>query len=609
MEAKQCSFRFMSSQMRLEIPFFQRKYVWTEENWTELLENLLDDRQTHFLGSIILKLERINAGEVPVWSVIDGQQRLTTLSILLKACYDSYPEDDKDDIIDDIRAALWYKNNSRDKKRTIKLNLSYHDMEEYKKIISGISKNDLSNIILASDTENAKNESHKILQCYKFFRQRLNDMDIISKIIDILTLDRWETLVKIELKNDENEQAIFDTINSAGVRLTSADIIKNSIFQRLRILLGYDKTKEAIELYKNTWEKVFENDSETIFYWNQISSIGRIKRDNQEGLLHCVALIEGFYNPAVDMLVNLPDKYKVYIQNMDCNELCDFIKKLCKYALKYREIFRIQDSSTMYTFNNDVQRIVQIFRTLDISTFNAYILYLLYMDKSNGDTISPDTRIELKSLESYVMRCVVSKTSTKSFNLECVDFITGKKTPAENIKVNAALSDLNMDLCLRNIPSNKIGNIILFWIELARRTDDKKFDIDSLKYEYTLEHVMPQKWQEYWSVDVLPVLDEQGNEIKDNSEAEKVRQSIIYELGNMTLLKTNLNSSLRNYCFAKKITGEGRKKGIKAYSSLNVAKEVLDVYEEGKAWNESVIRERTGKLLDEFKNIWSVKND
>ena len=144
----------------------------------------------------------------------------------------------------------------------------------------------------------------------------------------------------------------------------------------------------------------------------------------------------------------------------------------------------------------------------------------------------------------------------------------------------------------------------MFWIELARRTDDKKFDIDSLKYEYTLEHVMPQKWQEYWSVDALPVLDEQGNEIKDNSEAEKVRQSVIYELGNMTLLKTNLNSSLRNYCFTKKITGEGRKKGIKAYSSLNVAKEVVDVYEDNRTWNESIIRKRTGRLFEEFKNIW-----
>ncbi len=70
MEAKECSFSFMFGQMRLEIPFFQRRYVWTEENWAELLENLLDDRQTHFLGFIILKLERANAGDASVWSVI-----------------------------------------------------------------------------------------------------------------------------------------------------------------------------------------------------------------------------------------------------------------------------------------------------------------------------------------------------------------------------------------------------------------------------------------------------------------------------------------------------------------------------------------------------------
>ena len=75
MEAKECSFNFISGQIRLEIPFFQRKYIWDESNWEELLKNLLDEKQIHFLGSIILKMESANAGEATVWSVIDGQQR------------------------------------------------------------------------------------------------------------------------------------------------------------------------------------------------------------------------------------------------------------------------------------------------------------------------------------------------------------------------------------------------------------------------------------------------------------------------------------------------------------------------------------------------------
>ena len=91
MEAHEKSFAFMNGPIRIEVPFFQRGYVWNKDNWSDLIEDLLDEKSSHFWGSIILKSIKTESGEMPRWSLIDGQQRLTTLSILLRACFDNLP--------------------------------------------------------------------------------------------------------------------------------------------------------------------------------------------------------------------------------------------------------------------------------------------------------------------------------------------------------------------------------------------------------------------------------------------------------------------------------------------------------------------------------------
>ena len=126
MKASETEFGFMSASMSIEIPYFQRGYVWNEENWEELLENLLDDKQSHFLGSIILKQLECVSGNIPRWSVVDGQQRLTTLSILLRACYDSLPvntisADDKKLIDADMESILFFKRRKINSPREIKI--------------------------------------------------------------------------------------------------------------------------------------------------------------------------------------------------------------------------------------------------------------------------------------------------------------------------------------------------------------------------------------------------------------------------------------------------------------------------------------------------------
>ena len=160
--------------------------------------------------------------------------------------------------------------------------------------------------------------------------------------------------------------------------------------------------------------------------------------------------------------------------------------------------------------------------------------------------------------------------------------------------------DKNVEKGLENI-SNKQATLLLFCIELYRRSKDKKYDIKELTYNYSLEHIMPQTWEEHWNFEKVPHPD---NKLSEEQKRDD-RKSKIYWLGNMTLLKGKLNASLKNYGFDKKINGEGRKKGMRAYSDLSITKEIIEAFDNGdKNWNEQKIEKRTQKLKEELKEIW-----
>ena len=616
MQAKETDFGFMSSTMSVEIPYFQRGYVWNEENWEELLDNLLDNKQSHFLGSIILKQLECISGNVPRWSVIDGQQRLTTLSILLRACYDTLPMDDfEDDVKNNIDVnltnILFFKRRKINSPKEIKIKHSMVDTADYKLIIEGKAKQMVSNIILHSQKKKGEKESSNILQCYKYFYDYLIERpDASVKLWEDLLDDQNKILVKIDLDISENEQAIFDTINSAGVRLTCADTIKNALFQKANENAKTESEREeVVALYQECWEKVFSSSNEVIEYWETERQLGRTVRDNLEVLLHCIALVKGFYDPEVNKISDLSQVYKKYISNFSNEALFDFIKEIKEYAGLYQKYFYTFDKSTFFSYKNDIQRLFHILSVCEVSTLHPYILKLFKKYNIEDENDLPNEfKEELKKIEKYVIRHAICQVSTKNFNKDCALLIAGKNTIEKSY--NDKLTEIGDEVVkekLKAIPknSNKVASLVLFWIELYRRDIDRKFETQELKYVYTLEHVMPQKWEEYWNINACPVLSVATQEvITDEEEAKEVRSAAIYELGNMTLLSSNLNSALRNYEFARKITGEKRKKGIKDYASLDITKDIVKIYENGKSWSEEQIRKRTEGLTKEFFQIW-----
>jgi len=593
MKAEEKALRFLTMEGKVKIPFFQRTYVWDEDNWEDLIEEFLDEEKANnFLGAIILKQLPPISGRAKELEVIDGQQRLTTISILLRALYDSFSEDIKQNVRDTIFQILFFKKDyTSPDYDEIRIEHSLVDSESYKKVIKESETIDLSQI---------NERSHRILRCYKFFKEIFENMSeeekkkLLNKIFD----SNNKMLVVIDLEEKDDEQSIFDTLNTAGVRLTSAEIVKNALFKRLIELSG---RSEAIKTYRETWEKVFSKDEDTLVYWEKELTTGRLKRQNIEILLHSVAVIEGFYDPDKHTLSDLSKLYKKKIEEFKTTEeIKNFIAKIIEYAKIYEENIYDFDKSDLFSFSNDLddikKRLLHILSILDISTFHPFILYII---KSKNEA---EQKEYLRALENFVIcNAVAQKVPIKNYNKLVKQFI---KDPTNLKKEVEEITKEDIEIGLKKVP-NKLASLILFWIELYRRHKEKRSDILELKYTYSLEHIMPAKWREYWNFDRVP----HPNSNLSGIDKEKDREEKVYWLGNMTLLRSRLNTSLRNYDFERKINGEGRKKGIRHYADLLITKDIIEKFDEGdKTWNEGKVENRTKELMNIFLEIWGNNN-
>jgi len=588
LDAKARSLTFLENVASVKIPFFQRAYIWNEDNWEDLIADLLLSGKSHFLGSLILKQVFTLAGDTKQVLVIDGQQRLTTLSILLRTLYDSFDADTQEACKQKLEACLFYKKKASSKELFVKIEHSKIDRRHYLSVI----RREIAPASIDPETVDSN-----ILKCYKFFTDRLVSVDMQKKIdlFDDLMDDDKKILVVIDLTDADDEQSIFDTINSAGVRLSSADIVKNVLFQRAFDF--YDNNEDVETLYRENWENVFANDEQSIEFWATKRTLGRLTRDNLEILLHSIAVIEGFFDPDNHTLTDLANIYKAHINGLQMSDLTKFILLIAEYAKLYRQKMYSFDNSDMFGYDEYEKRLFHILSVCDISTFHPYVLSLYKNFAGNEAAL----KVALHKLETLVVRRFVCNSETKSYNKLCKEFISA---PSRLETKLAETCDEAFKAALQRI-NNKTAALLLFWVELYRRSKNPRYDRDELKYTYTLEHIMPQKWEEFWSD--VPVTGDDGAIITDVEAARQYRYRMIYSIGNMTLLKSSLNTALRNYEFSRKVVGEGRKRGIRDYAELGITRlDIVAPFEAGDlVWDETKIHIRGNEIADDVLAIWS----
>ncbi|WP_296879354.1 DUF262 domain-containing protein [Thomasclavelia sp.] len=585
-KASEGSFFTLSQENRLNIPFFQRRYVWKEENWSELLNSIFSKEQIGFIGSIIVQRKENTVG-IHELDVIDGQQRLTTISLLLVAMYDNLDDDKKIAAKDKFRDTLFSKD--------------FYGTNYYPKIKhSKVDAIDYNKIINLDDSiRKSLNESTGIIGCYNYFCEELakKDKELIKNKFEQLIGGYINYCVIITLEKNADEQAIFDSLNTSGVLLTSSDTIKNNLFKTAALLYRKQYTQMAESklnnTYENTWEKMFiANDHDK--YWDQIIITGRIKRLNLELFLYCFAIIKGLYDANDNTISELSNVYKKTFRNFkSVDEIDYFIDEMMKYAQIYMDNFYFETKGVLYEYKHDsiLERLLHVLNTIESTTMYPYVLKLLFEYNNDKDTLNS----RLHKLEKYIIINNLTRNTTKVKNYNKLVMILLKD---EN-KIDDELAQIenNSNYILLDKINNKLASMYLFWIELYRRKNEKH-DITELKYDYTLEHIMPVKWKENWSL-ILELKHPDGTSLSEREIIEN-REQMVHSIGNMTLLKGKLNNKIQNSAFYKKIPS------IKKYADLKITKDdIVTPYEQGmKDWSEINIKNRQKKLIEDIKNTF-----
>ncbi len=428
-----------------------------------------------------------------------------------------------------------------------------------------------------------------ILDAYNFFKNNIGKRKLDANIIIQKLM-----FVVVDLGAEEDEQQIFDTINSLGVRLTTAELLKNYFFNR-----------DDLDFYNRNWKEVFEKGDDTRLYWEREFSAGRFWRTFIDMFFYSYLQIK-IQDP--NHKVSTKDKnefsrvdslfqsYKDFIKNYDIDKKC-IIKEIKEYASIFRENFNYEIIERELTNEFGIERINAIIFGLENSTLIPYTLFVLKNVEDKGQ------RKELfKFIETYVMRRMVVKATTKNYNQLFTERMIGNKILSKpefrNLieKSDDQINYLPNDGELKkgfdeSILINKQSKGILYFIESKIRNRDKQATQLLGINSYSVEHIMPKKWENNWGQ-------------LETHEEKNLRNKKLLTLGNLTIITQSLNASVRDSSWETKKMGSGKLGGLERYSA---GIETLSHYLGELNWNGEQIEKRANDLYTKSVKIWSVE--
>jgi uncharacterized protein with ParB-like and HNH nuclease domain len=550
------------------LPHFQREYAWEKENWQILLKDIFsiyevyDEKNLpeHFMGALVVINDGTRNGTVPVFRLVDGQQRLTTISLFIHVL-GQLVEDSDLRLYKKIQRAL--TNEDEIGKLHFKLlpTKKYGDQASYLSIL----KNEPMPI----------NVDSKIPQAHAYFQKELGvrykkeQFDPNQLFIVLMTCLQ---VVFIDLNQNERPYEIFESLNFKGKTLTQADLVRNYI---------------AMKLPEQEQTQVFES------YWAPIEEMLQERRTvGRSRLGELTAFLRHYLAYHAGALCNEEHVYSRFRDRGEALSTAEFAAEMAtlkQFAHYYNQLLRPEAES-----DKEISYCLHRLNSLEVSTAFPFLLFAY--QALHTQQISKKDFIEgLELLENYLVRRILVRESTNYLNkmfpilsrdIDMSEFgetlrqaLVGKNYPsdvrvrqaAETVKLYSSSARLRLLLVLETINRH-----------LSRGTGA----FTQLDDAATVEHIMPQKPNEAWKQSL-------GDNLAQDYE-------LLHTLGNLTLVTQEWNSSLSNAAFAIKQTRLSQ-------HGLLLNRQYFN--QEIGIWNSEAIRERASFLASQILEIWPALGD
>lgn len=544
-------YEILNGNKQFLIPVYQRYYSWDIDQckrlWNDIVEMQKKGKSGHFVGSIVNIAEQAMPTGVQKFMIIDGQQRTTTLTLLLLALRDYAIANPADTTI----------NAKRIDNMLLKNEYESGD-ERYKLLLTETDRDILISLIESKPI--ADGTKSKLLDNYKYFVGKIADQELSPAEI-------YESIGKLQIVNItldrtmDDAQAIFESLNSTGKELSESDLIRNYV------LMGLEPTEQTY-VYEHMWRPM-----ELMFsYETQDTLMDKFFRDYLTMKLTRISKQGRVY-----------DEFKLYHLNCEFSTIRELCHDLLTYAKYYTDIVFVRSSNPvlkgLYSDINDLR--MEVSYPFLIKVHNDYAEHI----------ITEDELLEILRLcISYVFRRSICDIPTNSLNktfatlrneIRQDDYLNSikaffilrddyKEFPNDEKFVAAFIS--------RDIYNMRSRNFILSHLE---NFENKSIIVVE---NYTIEHIMPQN--KNLSIEWQTMLGANWREIQ---------KTYLHTIGNLTL--TCYNSEMSDHSFLTKIDMEG---GFKE-SALRLNGFVVKQTE----WTESTIKTRAKLLAEKAKKIWA----
>ncbi len=608
------------------VPRFQRGYRWKqEEHWQPLWDELEDmadrllggeDVDTYYLGAIVVQPMPARGFRPSEYQVVDGQQRLTTLQVLLAALRDVCKEAE---FPHQIKVSGLIQNHevvgNENPNDIFKVWPTDSDRAVFRLLLNSDPKQEIDQRWPVSRRARASAERPGLVRAYTYFHNEIEEFardnvgeEAVSpqeswrRLERLLEVLRQKIqLVSIELGKQDDPMMIFEALNGRAERLLPSDLIKNAVLR--------SAGNDAERLHDVYWKR-FGTDQQSVdaSFWQGEHKRGRLKRSRLD------LFLTDYLQFNTQTEVKAPDLFKHFSNwwkgEMKHTSPEQLMKSMVDYADVYQRFLtadRLDDDPASVFCAN--------LRLMDFTLAYPLLLALLKELPDEGGIAAGDLPGILQDVESYLVRRAVCGLTGKKYNYVFPEILKSIRQTREQgeIVTRQTIREKMLGFSGDTVewPNNRLfarswnedrfygqlsqGYLKVIFIRLAEaRRRQYKEPAQILYEQMTVEHLLPQSWRENWAAPI-----EAGNYRGESETPEQRRERLIHTIGNLTLLGQPLNSAVSNGPWPQK------REEIQRYGVFSLNGDFTGIEQ----WDEQTIISRSKTLWAEAIRLWPYPAD